>query len=676
MLNYINKHCPLLSKKFQLPAKLDKECIKKHRHLLKKSLNELADEEKRIVDFAVSRLSVKYPLGYDSIKSKYPNLSYSELLLLENDIADEDGRVREQKRKAEIEREEKHVNSVIDTLAEAAAVADVEKAELSINKINGTIKRIRDKRLTRKIKNAIDDFNKKYGEGLSDPFEISSVNYLMPTGFVQGDDWKYPVSKFPQNGVVVFPFRRNKIERRGFMEARFQSELSKVLSNCKLQIIGDCGILPKDGCRPFEPDIAVIDLENTSIRIDIEIDEPYAAITNLPIHFVGCGDDNRDMRLTNLGWIVVRFAEYQVLSEMNACIAYIAQLIHKLNPTKLLPDVLLHSTLPPKQKRWTEIEAKLMAVDNYRQRYLHYEFGISDIVPLEKKDIIQTEKERECAKFVKPLIIPTENNGIIGRKGDGFAERDGKIQFYPKEHVYIYNGNEELTPVSNIVSSLFCPFDSDYWSKKKANERCVPQGQILEEWCVDSLCAREVGTFLHLQIQNYYEEGKDFQLSYHFKYDGKYVKEDKVVSLNKEYSQFKSFIKEHAIKPFRTEWPIYDEDIKIAGTIDMLHCRDGLFDIYDWKRTGKVLDSFGNPIVENYVRRKGNGVCCNIDDTPYWHYCLQQNMYRYILQTKYNIWVGKMYLVVFSDIQNDYKKLEVPNMDEVITSIIKDFRNK
>ena len=58
------------------------------------------------------------------------------------------------------------------------------------------------------------------------------------------------------------------------MEESFQFELSRNLSKYKLQIIGDCGILPKDDSHPYEPDIAVIDLENPSIRIDIEIDEP------------------------------------------------------------------------------------------------------------------------------------------------------------------------------------------------------------------------------------------------------------------------------------------------------------------------------------------------------------------------------------------------------------------
>ena len=114
--------------------------------------------------------------------------------------------------------------------------------------------------------------------------------------------------------------------------------------------------------------------------------------------------------------------------------------------------------------------------------------------------------------------------------------------------------------------------------------------------------------------------------------------------------------------------------IYIFGFLPLI-MRDGFFDIYDWKRSNKVLDSSGNPIVHNGYGQTGKDKYRNIQDTPYWHYCLQQNLYRYILQTKYNIRVGKMYLVVYSEMQNSYKKLEVPYMDDVIAMVINDCKN-
>ena len=65
----------------------------------------------------------------------------------------------------------------------------------------------------------------------------------------------------------------------------------------------------------------------------------------------------------------------------------------------------------------------------------------------------------------------------------------------------------------------------------------------------------------------------------------------------------------------------------------------------------------------------------NIHDTKYWRYCLQQNLYRFILEKKYRIKVDKMYLVIFVDNTTSYTKLEVPRMDDEI-KVILDFCSK
>ena len=218
-------------------------------------------------------------------------------------------------------------------------------------------------------------------------------------------------------------------------------------------------------------------------------------------------------------------------------------------------------------------------------------------------------------------------------------DRDNHIQFFPQEHIYLYNGQEPFIPVSSVISCFFKPFDSYYWSNYKANQRHVPQGQVLEEWDAKGACSRDVGTFMHQQIENYYK-GLSYQQDFSFRYKGKYVHIDEQITLELEYMQFMEFLRNHKFKPFRTEWAIYDEDLKIAGTIDMIHEHGDIFDIYDWKRSHRIVDCWGEPITINSYEEKGLGELNQIDDTPYWHYCIQQNLYRYILEKNYNIKVG------------------------------------
>lgn len=99
--------------------------------------------------------------------------------------------------------------------------------------------------------------------------------------------------------------------------------------------------------------------------------------------------------------------------------------------------------------------------------------------------------------------------------------------------------------------------------------------------------ASEVGTFVHEQTENYFQHGF-FDTVYSFCY------KDKVesVSVEREKQQFLHFVSDYAIKPYRQEWPVFDIDLNIAGTIDLI-CResDGEFVIYDWKRSRKVVDA-------------------------------------------------------------------------------------
>ncbi|MDE7103845.1 MAG: PD-(D/E)XK nuclease family protein, partial [Bacteroidales bacterium] len=274
-----------------------------------------------------------------------------------------------------------------------------------------------------------------------------------------------------------------------------------------------------------------------------------------------------------------------------------------------------------------------------------------------------------------PLIAPQSSpiRNAVG-KLPVFA-RDNYIQFFPKEHIYMYDGREQFTPVSSVISCFFEPFDAFSLSAREANKRHVSQGQVLEEWDAKGACSREVGTFMHQQIENYYNGG-EYRQEVVFTYRGKYVQDWQHIKLVHEYKQFDAFLRDHDFKPFRTEWTIYDEQLKIAGTIDMIHRRGDIFDIYDWKRSAKIIDDYFKPIIKNAYGKKGLMGLGNIDDTPYWHYCIQQNLYSYMLERHYGIKVGKMYLVVFCKDCDRYSELEVPKLDEAIASIVKAWPTK
>ena len=96
---------------------------------------------------------------------------------------------------------------------------------------------------------------------------------------------------------------------------------------------------------------------------------------------------------------------------------------------------------------------------------------------------------------------------------------------------------------------------------------------------------------------------------------------------------------------------------------------DSEFDLYDWKRSDKIDR---NATIWNY----GINGLESVPDTRYYHYCLQLNMYKYILEKNYNIAINKMYLVVLHPVYNTYQKIEVPTMANAINSIVKYYKTK
>ena len=274
----------------------------------------------------------------------------------------------------------------------------------------------------------------------------------------------------------------------------------------------------------------------------------------------------------------------------------------------------------------------------------------------------QTEEEKEIAKQIKciPQLRVQNQNNIDNTKLSFVQDKD--IEFFAKEHIYVYKKFIQLKAVSEVISMFFRKFDSIGWSHKKALVNGVSQRYQLEQWDCKGAESREVGTYLHEQIHKYFiKKNPDF--IYHFIYNGEVIKEDKRVDISKEYGYFKKFLNEEKIIPFRTEWQIFDPVLRIAGTIDFLSRNDREFDLYDWKRSDKIDR---NATVWHY----GINGLESVPDTRYYHYCLQLNMYKYILEKNYNIAINKMYLVVLHPVYNTYQKIEVPTMTNVVNSII------
>ena len=476
--------------------------------------------------------------------------------------------------------------------------------------------------------------------------------------------WTYPVVKFPEKDTVIYPFRRCTCEHNSVAD-----DFMKLLA---LRLPTDI-FLAKDVCintlyrhTPYCFDIALFAKSRHTVRIDIEIDEPYCGDTRSPLHYISCGDNYRDDVVNRHGWTVVRFTEQQVVDHAEACVGYVARIVGSMMPELDIDKKLAADADVPTARRWTSNDSLKMAAARTREKYLQRELTGSSSKTPETASLPLTDDEQKCQAEIKTRA---RSNQIVSKMNSfadaGLYAQDSCIDFIPDEHVYVCNGRKQLLSVSSLIAYFFEKFDALKQAQRQWERYGTPVETSLEKWYTVGQCASEVGTFVHEQAENYFKTGT-FETEYTFEYAGK----KKTVSIEREKQHFLSFINDHNIKPYRQEWPIYDEELNIAGTID-LTCKqdDGQLVIYDWKRSRKVVDPNGTPITRGFNGKTSlNGI--NVPDTAYSHYSLQQNLYRYILQKNYGITVKAMHLVVLCPDFDTYYKVDIPIMDEVIQRIV------
>jgi len=248
-------------------------------------------------------------------------------------------------------------------------------------------------------------------------------------------------------------------------------------------------------------------------------------------------------------------------------------------------------------------------------------------------------------------------------------ERDANILFEESNHTYsiLSDLNHNYTSVTTWLHSHFSIFDAEKIITNMMKGKAWKEGhkywglnpeQIKSLWNQNSLSVSSSGTDLHYQIECFMNNPSLSKGYTHLDLYNHYLSLNIERENSIEWQYFLEFIKEYPhLKPYRTEWVVYHDEIKLAGSIDMVYEKeDGTLAIYDWKRSKEItrVNTYNHFAVTNCI--------CHLPDTNFWHYALQLNTYRRILQDKYNKKVSELFLVrLHPDNENkSYELIPIP----------------
>ena len=283
----------------------------------------------------------------------------------------------------------------------------------------------------------------------------------------------------------------------------------------------------------------------------------------------------------------------------------------------------------------------------------------------------------------------TDNTTHLARQNP--HPRDAHIHFDEGPHTYTIKGVPGITPeteftsVTTWVHKHFEHFDAKKiiaammrnqkkWNDPIANAKYYGKTaeEIEEMWAAAGRDAAAKGTEMHYKIECFYNTpapapnaaAPNAPATTEFTY---------FLKFNDEYKSI--------LKPYRTEWTVFHEEARIAGSIDMVYeviepsaDADTTTDttdttplaIYDWKRcreitkTNRANKFATHPAIEH------------LPDTNYWHYALQLNIYKYILQSKYGKTISDLYLIVLHPEAQNYQRIKLPDLQTEVSALFEE----
>jgi len=239
--------------------------------------------------------------------------------------------------------------------------------------------------------------------------------------------------------------------------------------------------------------------------------------------------------------------------------------------------------------------------------------------------------------------------------------RDALIVFEPGAHKYTCAGEGNYISVTTWNHRHFKQFDADaIITKMMANKKTWPlspyfgktREEIKLQWDQNRDNAAQLGTAMHYAIECYYI---------------KTAAAAAAAGVEAPPQAFLDFVADHPhLKPYRSEWMVFDEDVKIAGSIDMVYedmQADGALCIYDWKRCKDIKKAapFGDFALTECI--------AHLPDTNYWHYALQLNTYKAILEAKYGKKIIRLCLVCLHPNLPSYQVITLPNLASEVAAL-------
>ena len=244
------------------------------------------------------------------------------------------------------------------------------------------------------------------------------------------------------------------------------------------------------------------------------------------------------------------------------------------------------------------------------------------------------------------------------------------FKFFEEDHHYEYKNKQIGISVTRLISEYENKFDSETMAEKVATRDGKTIQQVLDEWKQKNKYSCIKGTICHEFAQEQWKFDEPFVMLSKRLMDNNLCYDTNIPKIIKQASNFYSDYK-NRLQHVADEFVIGSEEYDIASAIDHLFVNKltGELVLVDYKTNSNLYKG------DKYAKSMKIPLS-HLKDTTLNHYNLQLSIYKYLLEKYTNLKVSEMFIVWFSEENENYQIVDVDYLQEEVIKILENRRCK
>ena len=235
----------------------------------------------------------------------------------------------------------------------------------------------------------------------------------------------------------------------------------------------------------------------------------------------------------------------------------------------------------------------------------------------------------------------------------------GDFKFFPEDHHYEFKGKR----VGTSVTTFYAQFENSFNAQEMAERVATKEGklvqEVLDEWKQKNEWACKKGSLCHEYAQSIWSGSLWTPFA-----------NSDVEKITKQADNFYNDYKDR-LEHLADEFVIGSEEYNIASAIDHLFINKltGGLVLADYKTNSDIHKK------EKYAK-KMKVPLSHLKDDDLTHYAIQLSIYKYIVEKYTNLKIEEMFIVWFSELNENYEIIEVPYLKKEVIEILESRREK